>query len=340
MKKNIIYSNIALLIIIGVFACESGVDPNSTIDFRNYEWAIDTIEAPLFYLTDISGTSADDVWAVGRGGGSDKTIWHYNGERWTTDGISRGIAPMGVFVVDDVVWIVGSEGMIWKNYGQWTFSAQLKLEGYQTIGFNNVWGSSKDDVYAVGSAVADNESYYRKSIIAHYDGNYWKIIDTKNEKCSFSSIKKNPITEQYFVSGKRNEPHLPDTSKLFILKDERLIRVEWEKEAVDDRIFIQTVGNELLFRMGTKMTYYDEGNFSTLINLNEKNFNTAFTGRNRKDIIIGTNDGIMQYNGKNLEYIYNAPRGEKLNFGRSVIFEKEIFLLESTNRIFHGKLKE
>ncbi len=60
-----------------------------------------------------------------------------------------------------------------------------------------------------------------------------------------------------------------------------------------------------------------------------------------KDIFVSMKDGIMHYNGSSLEYIYKSPIGIELSLGRTVIFEKEYFQIESFhNYIIHGKLKE
>jgi len=345
-KRTIQYLALLLILFLSLnlnLSCEKGTEPDQLKPGRrDYVWEVDSINVPFFYMTDISGVSPNDVWAVGPGGDLDKTIWHYDGKHWSTDGISRGISPWAVFAIEDVVWIAGSDGIIWKHEnGVWAFSAQLKLEGYQSIGLDNVWGSSKTDIYAVGTAVAENDHVFKQSIIAHYDGNDWKLIDTGDEKCSFTSIKKDPISKQYFVSGKRNEPYLQDTSKLFILKNEKLKKVEWEKENVDDRIFISITDNELLFGMGDKIKYLSNGKFITLLDVSMTNYNGGFGGRNKNDIFLGLKDGIMHYNGNNLEYIYNAPNGVMLALGRRAIFEKEYFQIEFFhNYIIHGKLKE
>ena len=141
MFKKLSLMILAASITIVIFiSCEKGTEPEKIEPGRrDYEWKIDSIVVPFFYMTDISGVSPNDVWIVGPGGGLDKTIWHYNGDNWSTDGISRLISPGAVFAIEDVVWIAGSAGRIWKREnGEWSFSAQLMLEGYQTIGFNNV----------------------------------------------------------------------------------------------------------------------------------------------------------------------------------------------------------
>ena len=56
------------------------------------------------YLSDVWGSGANDVWAVGAGG----TILHWNGTEWsaTTTGISNLLSSVGGSSANDV-WAVG-----------------------------------------------------------------------------------------------------------------------------------------------------------------------------------------------------------------------------------------
>jgi len=169
---------LATAIIIVIFnSCEKGTEPEEIKPGRrDYTWKIDTITAPFFSLSGISGVAPNDVWAVGPGGGLDKTIWHYDGEQWTTDGVSRGIAPHTVFAIDDLVWIAGGDGRIWKREnGEWSQSASLSIDGFLEVGFQDIWGSDRDDIYAVGVAAAEGETIFRYSkslIITEKVGKY------------------------------------------------------------------------------------------------------------------------------------------------------------------------
>ena len=50
---------------------------------RDYTWAVDTVKIPFNYLRRFWGSSPNDVWAVGSGGGLDQTIWHFDGNGWS-----------------------------------------------------------------------------------------------------------------------------------------------------------------------------------------------------------------------------------------------------------------
>ncbi|MDO8548583.1 MAG: hypothetical protein Q7S39_00325, partial [Ignavibacteria bacterium] len=52
---------------------------------RDYTWTVDTLNIPFTNLTRIWGSSPMDVWAIGPGGDANKTIYHFDGEKWGTD---------------------------------------------------------------------------------------------------------------------------------------------------------------------------------------------------------------------------------------------------------------
>ncbi len=107
---------------------EENVEPGS----RNYEWTIDTLKIPFNILTRIWGSSPADVWATGGGGGMDKTIWHFDGTKWSTDYISRPIVPTSIFGFGtDDVWLGGNQGLIWHYNGSiWSQHTKFEIPGY------------------------------------------------------------------------------------------------------------------------------------------------------------------------------------------------------------------
>jgi hypothetical protein len=61
------------------------------------------------FLTSVSGTRADDVWAVGARG----AIVHFDGSRWTSITSPTNKALRAVFAASaDDVWAVGAGGTV------------------------------------------------------------------------------------------------------------------------------------------------------------------------------------------------------------------------------------
>jgi len=121
---------------------------------RDYTWTVDTLNIPFTVLTRIWGSSPSDVWAIGPGGDLDKTIYHFDGVRWSNDGISRPLSPTTIFGFSaSDVWICGLGGDIW-NYNGIDFikKTTITILNYNFLGFEDIWGDSPNSIYAVGFA--------------------------------------------------------------------------------------------------------------------------------------------------------------------------------------------
>ena len=134
----------------------------------------------LTTLNDIWGSSSSDVFAVGYFG----TIFHYDGIAWSE--IKPGIASdfwdfWGVWVNSPTdAFAVGTEYFKDTPYLTiWHYNGSIWSTLYSDIhvGLNGVWGSSGDNVFAVGGYLDDQS----KGIIMHYDGNSFTYIFPNTE---------------------------------------------------------------------------------------------------------------------------------------------------------------
>ncbi len=114
---------------------------------RDYVWSIDSVDYGGKHTTvmieSMWGSSANDVWGVA-GNSPDilDCLWHYDGIKWTR-------ATEGTPITEQ--------------------------PGFKVL--YAIWGSSKNDVWAVGSKI------YRgimSAFIMHYDGNQWVDATTNN----------------------------------------------------------------------------------------------------------------------------------------------------------------
>jgi hypothetical protein len=101
-----------------------------------------TMPSPTSALSAIWAAGADDVWVAGPGG-----PFHWDGTSWTLRTIpvapeARGVLALWGCASDDV-WAVGALASHWDGSG-WTFSLPPGASG----GFNTIWGSSCQDVWA------------------------------------------------------------------------------------------------------------------------------------------------------------------------------------------------
>ncbi len=113
-------------------------------------------------LNDVWGSSASNVFAVGRDG----TILHYDGTAWSamsgtaTSDTLRGVwgsSPSDVFAV-------GRNGRVLHYTGSGSWSAMAGIDPADQL--FAVWGSSPRDVFAAGASASGG-------LVYHYDGTAW-----------------------------------------------------------------------------------------------------------------------------------------------------------------------
>jgi hypothetical protein len=123
-----------------------------------FKWTVVAATTPEGYLYDVSGTSGDDLWAVGADGAG-PLVEHWDGVEWAVDEIpfrhfsSRYNKRLdselnGVFAVSPTnVWAVGFGIEHW-NGNRW---ALIELE--KDAGLYAIDGSTARDIWAVGESV-------------------------------------------------------------------------------------------------------------------------------------------------------------------------------------------
>jgi hypothetical protein len=126
-------------------------------------------------LLDVWGSSSNDVFAVGYGG----TILHYDGNSWSSMSSVTTDALWAVWgTSSDDVFAVGGYGIYPQTEHSTGYGTIVHYDGNSwssmssgtTIGLGGVWGSSSNDVFAVGYG----------GTILHYDGNSWSEMSTPN----------------------------------------------------------------------------------------------------------------------------------------------------------------
>lgn len=341
MKQKILLA-ITVVVLIITSSCSNGpTEPVPQPGRRDYVWTADTLKIPFTYLGKIWGDSPDNVWAVGPGGGSSTTIWKYDGNKWATDNVPRIISPLGVWGFGkNNVWIAGREGHIWHYDGTtWKESTWFRKNGWD-IGFQEIWGDTPNSIYAVGYA---DSSSVRHAEIIKWNGSTWQEIKIHDfDKYGFIKIRRAANQQgNYFLLGWGEKLNGGDLLALFEFDGKNIWKIyegDFNNKSWSN---VERIGDKLFFMIGNKICRYGNGQFSTLIEINNFNYNQGFFGRNEKDIIIPMMDGIAHYNGTDIQYIYRYKGSEKA-FG-AVILPNDIFILtndfdNNTNIIIRGKL--
>lgn len=131
-------------------------------------WTVVSERLPEALLS-ITGTAADDVWAVGADLGRGPLVLHYDGDRWARveTGHDGHLWWAHAFAPDDL-FVGGERGAILR----WDGAAWTRMDtpglGRETV--FGVWGARPDDVYAVGGFGG------RRGFIWRWDGETWSQL--------------------------------------------------------------------------------------------------------------------------------------------------------------------
>ncbi len=120
-------------------------------------------------LLSISGTSADDVWAVGADAGDGPLVLHWNGAAWAREqtGVNGDLWWVHA-LPDGSLYMSGSDALVLR-YRDGAFD-RMDTPGLGKSIVFGVWAASDADVYAVGSEQG------RNGFIWHYDGAAWASL--------------------------------------------------------------------------------------------------------------------------------------------------------------------
>jgi len=218
MKMNqMLFLIFVLIIILNTVHCDTTEPPVDNLQpgRRDYVWTVDTLNIPFNVLESIWGFSPSDIWVIGKGGDLAKTIYHFNGSAWKTDGISRNVNPRTIwgFSANDI-WIGGANTFWHYDGNYWKEHTYFTIPGYTYCGIEDVWGDNPNNIYAVGYA-ENNEGF--SGLVMHYDGTNWTQSNFPMlERYNFDRIRKGENTN-YYILGIRVEQFGEDTLKIFEL---------------------------------------------------------------------------------------------------------------------------
>ncbi|GGJ37210.1 hypothetical protein [Streptomyces brasiliensis] len=169
-------------------------------------------------LLAVSGTSADDVWAVGwaqirDGSGApgptgkpappeshqEGLVEHWDGTAWQQVPLPEPSDAWGLngvtAIAEDDVWAVGygpdDQPVLLHFDGQgWTHVADPALDGSNGE-FNAVAATGPGDVWAVGRIVRDDEDP-GQALVAHWNGRRWRQVDAPPQAGRLSAVTATP----------------------------------------------------------------------------------------------------------------------------------------------------
>jgi hypothetical protein len=188
-----------------VYALENWQENGYMAAIRHYDGTAWTRQATFdeLQLVSIWGTSPNDIFAVGG-----RVIMHFDGVRWALmheqpeSGLELrrvwGLSGSNVFVVGgayDAGWMPRAlkyDGTSWTEFSLPSHQAAL----------NDVFGSSAQDVYAVGEAVERSNDWPPEGVIYHYDGTAWTLLESAPPNTGLMGVWTASATQVFAVGMK------------------------------------------------------------------------------------------------------------------------------------------
>ncbi|MCX6150367.1 MAG: hypothetical protein NTX22_07600 [Ignavibacteriales bacterium] len=339
---------IAITLFLNLSCKKAPTEPNDNPQpgRRDYLWTVDTLNYPYNTIYRIWGSSPSDVWAISGGGDLDKTIFHFDGTKWTTDGRLRPVSPHSIwgFSAKDI-WIGGMNGMIWHYDGNgWKEVTRLTKDGNTQIVFDNMWGESTDDFYAFG-VCPDSNNLSVNSVIAHNIDKKWVMFNTEGLCGIVENLYKNKIDQKIYLRViKWGYGGYFDSTIVYEYNGERYNKIYGDIWDYNHCANLSLINGEVYFVLGREIANRNNNKFQTLLRVDNSKFYNTIWGRNSKDIFLLMTDGLVHYNGSDMEYLVHFDKLRTQIFG-SAIFDKEVFFIvyesqTNLNLIYHGKLKE
>lgn len=339
MKSKTIYIFCAITLLI-IAGCKENVSepvklPNGR---RDYTWTIDTVKFPPNEISEfgrISGSSPNDIWVTCHNTSDLRyDIWHYDGVEWRPYTLPQIGDAFGVLSLSpNNVWIGTVAGSIWHYDGvSWKEYGPFKLEGYDNIIIEGIWGRSPSDLYAYGAVWVFNKDVH-KAIILHFNGDTWNFMEFPDIRTDFINLRKRYSTGEIFVLGSEGVEY-----NLYLLKGNTL--TEFGKGRYCS---LNSIGDEVYFSMDNIIYKYKNG-LNKWLDLSGTSYKFRVWGRSESDFFGMTDNYVLgHYNGSDFKEMYHLPNYSPIT--NALIFDKEVFFLilpnqAKENHILRGKLNE
>lgn len=185
MKRLVI---ILMLFVVTIFfnTCkDNGTDPEElTPGRRDYVWSMDTMKIPQnekAILTGMWGSSANDIWAIGDASSFKYTVWHFDGNKWTSYQSTTPIVGAGIFgITKNYIWLGTSDNEFFRFDGNnWISHSIHKRHDADNTSNMKIHGTSANNIYAVGLSINHDNSNLNR-VLMKYNGSDWNFIELPN----------------------------------------------------------------------------------------------------------------------------------------------------------------
>ncbi len=337
--------SIFLLISCGVTDNENNDQTISKPGRRDYVWQTDIVYGQNSQIYSMWGSSSDNVWIVGY-----STyvfipqVWHFNGSNWDwCSNTPNDMYANCIFGIDESnIWIGDDKGGIYfYNGSTWVKDFQYNDANLEFLKFNKLWGSTRSNLYAVGTAsVKDSFNVYR-SVVLHYNGASWEELFKGKTSLQYFNIIK--YKSNLYLAGYLRDS---DDKNYYVIdeyKNGSINEIYKAESNIIGRVNIELIGGELYFMIGKSLMKYNESGLTEFLRVENVNYDYYACGRNENDIFFIMTDGIMHYNGTDIQYIYNLPTNGSNISGKVSLFKNDIFIVGSRyalgyeiSQVLHG----
>lgn len=305
---------------------------------RDYVWKVDTLSSPPGgFVSDMWGSSPDNVWAVLDGGFP--RLWHFDGSKWSgwPEFFSSSFHSVYGFASNDV-WLGGGDGQIHHFDGQeWKLNYKHQIDGMGGPMILDIWGSSPTNIYAAG-VVEDGGPPYR-GFLLHYNGNKWQELVVTDFDVQFGRVLKGVYIDA--IKPVYNGA-APDTIVFYHFGDGRL-RELYSQSTDRGKITMHSIGNEPYFLFNQNIHRRISGKFKPILT-SLKSSIYGFGGRHEKDIFLFDNVDVFHHDGETT-VPFTALRPLPRGVYRALFFEQDVFLVvwdfeSGTTLIYNGTLTQ
>lgn len=345
----------ALLIILfttlSVYSCKKNSTPTGPDILqpgrRDYVWTVDTIrpqKTSRIMLARLWGSDRENVWSVGTGSPAQEMTWHYDGKLWRTDSVPKTYCPSAVFGFGRTdAWIGNSNNEFYRCTDGKTFKlfSTHSLPDYPHVAITEIWGPSKDEVYAIGYAENATRDKF-KMILMSFNGKSWNFIKIPDIVFDPYFIRKQQKSGIVLISG-IVDPIKEIGYKIFSFDGKELKEIY----SANEFISLNDMNGEVYISVGRQIFKYNNGYVSLWKNFTNTVYYRRLWGRNESDFFcFAWKDGkygIGHYNGTDFQFMYSPDPDFPLYEG--LVLENEVFFLgHDSDRtgyslIIHGKLK-
>lgn len=330
MKKNIFpafFFFISLLLLIFNLSCNTTEPEDIKPGRRDYIWTVDTLKPPeshqydAFYITNLWGSSPNDMWATCAGVSPSILLWHYDGSKWSLfpQQLGRDLRSIYGFASNDI-WIGDQENSIWRFNGSiWSKAKSLSLSGFDRVGVECIYGISSNNIYAVGGADQFNGGNEYKGVLLHYNGSDWNFVNIPDIRAGFHMVVRKASTGELVIYGFNSDIGFLD--KLFVYDGKSIKEIYSDyKEPV-----LEEMNGEVYVTVERKIYKYNNGQLNFWKDFPGTSFLVFKSGRSEKDFFGASIEGLLHYNGTDLKAVYQTyPKN--IGLYRVFVFEKDIFI--------------